>query len=531
MAKHYALVIGISKYNNLRSLDNVVRDAEAIAKKLKASGFEVERYPRRWIEAEQRYEIKTASVTQEQLLTTIETFLFETARNSEAIVYLASHGLRVKSASSRIAPKGYLAVSPSQGNGDGDLSFADLNELFAQARNEAHLSSLVVLFDCCHAGMAFEATVERQMLSSAFSAFQEQQNFGILAACRGYQEAYEKGEHGLFTSAVLKGLEATNADERGVVSFNRLADFVNINLQGTGQQSVDLAFAGSSIEIVKYSLTSSRENSLTLDYQDEFIRILPELNYGREDFVFTDFLNNDLSVGFFWINSEQEGGQRWLINRFWQRKVPFYTDAIKYPLFIKRRWKITTLWNKLSKELEVEESAEEIYHKLYDHWLTGKTVALALYGIEYLKPSDIEQFDQELWTPLVTKVKTKFSKLQTEEQQYFSQYPLILFLVNTGFQDNCNCCLQSIQQYNCQNPCSPVELSLTRFRNNTIRNWSNHYNDQINSFKKCTSIAEFNDQVIAFNNRQDTTLEEVLAEICKLCNHDWQEDFEGKFVI
>ena len=531
MTKRHSLVIGISDYTNLRELDNVVRDAEAIAKKLAASGFEVERYPCKWIEAEQRYEIKTTSVTKDKLLETIETFLFETAKNSEAIVYLAGHGLRVKSASPRIAPKGYLAVSNSQGDGNMDLLFADLNELFALARNEAHLSSLVVLFDCCHAGMAFEETVERQMLFSAFSAFQEQSKFGILAACRGHQEAYEQGEHGLFTSALLEGLEQTNADKRGVVSFNRLADFVKFKLQGTGQQSVDLAFEGSSIEIINYSLTSSPENSLTLDNQDEFIRILPELNYNREDSVFTDFLDEDLSVGFFWINSEQEGGQRWLINRFWQKKVPFYTDAIKHHLVIKKRWKITTLWEKISQQLQVEESPEKIYHKLYDHWNTGKTVALALYGIEYFKRSDIEQFYQEFWLPLVTKVQTKITELQAEEKQYFYQYPLILFLVNTGFQDNCNCCLESIQQYNCQQPCSPVELTLTRFRNNTIRNWSNHYVTQLNSLKKCTSMAELNQQVIDCNNRKDTSSEEVLAEICELCNHDWEEHFASKFVI
>ncbi|MGK7916253.1 MAG: caspase family protein, partial [Prochloraceae cyanobacterium] len=59
MTKRHALVIGISEYTTLRPLNNVLRDAEAIANKLVASGFEVERYPCRWIEAEQRYKIKT----------------------------------------------------------------------------------------------------------------------------------------------------------------------------------------------------------------------------------------------------------------------------------------------------------------------------------------------------------------------------------------------------------------------------------------------------------------------------------------
>ncbi|MDJ0575769.1 MAG: caspase family protein, partial [Xenococcaceae cyanobacterium MO_234.B1] len=378
MAKRYALVIGISEYNNLRSLDNVVRDAEAIANKLAASGFEVERYPSRWIEAEERYEITTTSVTKDKLLQKIGTFLFKTAENSEAIIYLAGHGLRVESP--YIDPKGYLAVSNSQGNGNGDLLFADLNNLFAKARNEAHLSSLVVLLDCCHAGMALEETVERKMFDSEFSAFREQSKFGILAACRGHQEAYEKGEHGLFTSAVLEGLEPSNArKDSGVISFDRLADFVQMKLQGKGQESVELSLHGASIEIVNYAQNLIPENGSKSGNKHELNEILLELNYNQEDSVFAHFLEEDLSVGFFLINSDREGGQRWLINRFWQKKVPISTDAIKKYVVIKKQLKNTTLWEKISVALEVEQCSEKveqcpekiyhkIYHKLYEHW-------------------------------------------------------------------------------------------------------------------------------------------------------------------
>ncbi len=520
MAKRYALVVAISKYEHLRPLENVIRDGKAIAQKLDDHGFGVTKYPPKWIEKEYREELKSSLVSTEDLLREIEEFLFDTAQNSEALIYLAGHGLRVKGCSQRIPPKAYFAVSDSRSDGRNAIPFTDLNTLFAQARSEAHLSSLVVLLDCCHAGMAFEGTVEREIFQSSFTAFQNQPSYGILASCRGHQESYELGEHGLFTSKVLEGLKPGNADENGVISFNRLADYVNLKLQNMGQESVDLAFKGSAIQLVSYS--KELISDITGTAQNSFIQALQELNYAGEDKLFTDFLEVEspsLPVGAFWIRAEEGGGQRWLINRLWQKKVPFYPQAIKYPFFINKRWTINTIWEKVGATLAVGTEPEEIVEELYNFWVKPNTVALALYGVERLTKADLEELFISFWRPLTQKAA----------QQSNSDLPLLLFLIDTGIKDNCDCCLEHLQEYDCDRPWLPVEFPLKPFRRKSLVNWANAHHQIIQPLlRNCSSMQEFNQQLESCNRREDLCPEDVLEKICQLCG---QEHFEITFNI
>jgi hypothetical protein len=77
----------------------------------------------------------------------------------------------------------------------------------------------------------------------------------------------------------------------------------------------------------------------------------------------------------------------------------------------------------------------------------------------------------------------------------------------------------------------PIKLTLGKIKDKTIKNWSNNHLNQLNSLQKCTSMTEFNKQLIDYNRRKETTTEEVLAKICELCNHDWEKDFKSNFVI
>ncbi|MGB3693825.1 MAG: caspase family protein [Spirulinaceae cyanobacterium] len=520
MAKRYALVVAISQYKHLRSLENVIRDGEAIVQKLEEHSFEVTKYPCKWIEDEYSYKLKSSSVKADDLFKEIKTFLLKTAQHSDALIYLAGHGLRLERFSSE---KGYFSDSNNDTDAENAIPFTDLNTLFAQARSEAHLSSLVVLLDCCHAGLASEGAVEREIFQSSFTAFQNQPSYGMLASCRGHQESYELGEHGLFTSKVLEGLEQGNADENGVISFNRLADYVNLKLQNMGQESVDLAFNGSAIQLVSYSENSISETTGVA--QNNFIQALQELNYTNEDRLFTDFLEVEspaLPVGAFWIRSEEGGGQRWLINRLWQKKVPCFPQAIKYPFFINKRWTIETIWEKVGATLGVGTQPGEIVEELYQFWVKPNTVALALYGVERLTKADLEELFVSFWRPLTQKAA----------QQTNSDLPLLLFLIDTGIKDNCDCCLEHLQEYDCLRPWLPVEFPLEPFKRKSLINWANNHHQIIQPLlRNCSSMQEFNQELEICNCREDLCLEEILGEICQLCGHDWKEHLERTFTI
>ncbi|MBD2101495.1 eIF2A-related protein [Leptolyngbya sp. FACHB-261] len=248
----YALVIGIAEYDSSRlpTLNKAVRDAEAVARLLEQHGdfYEVRRLPRRWLAAENRYEVAPKRVTGDELFKVLKEFL-EQAANQEALIYFAGHGFRIASRAGK--QRGFLATSDCTVDGRNAISLDDdLNELVRQA----NLSNLVVLLDCCHAGALLEADLElnRNLVEPSLSAFVEKRDYYLITACRAGQVAYEDAEHGVFTGAVLQGLSQDNAyPDTGQVSGNRLFEVVYQRLQGTGQEPFQMGI-GRLITIVTY---------------------------------------------------------------------------------------------------------------------------------------------------------------------------------------------------------------------------------------------------------------------------------------
>lgn len=79
------------------------------------------------------------------------------------------------------------------------IALDSLNEL----SRDSQLSSLVMLFDSCHSG----DSLERKLVEQTFTAFTEQQDYYLIAACRAFEQAYAKksDSHCIFTGALLKG--------------------------------------------------------------------------------------------------------------------------------------------------------------------------------------------------------------------------------------------------------------------------------------------------------------------------------------
>jgi energy-coupling factor transporter ATP-binding protein EcfA2 len=240
----YALVIGVAAYNNFRNLEKAVTDAEAIAQLLKRQGNfeEVKRLPAKWLKDESRWVVGAdKKLTGKELGNALRTFLLEQAAKNEAVIYFAGHGFPVSSCMG--VEQGYLATSDCYEDGRNAIPLRDFNTLMV----ESDLSSLVVMLDCCYAG----TLLERQLLEPTFTAFNTKRDYYLITACRGFQKAYEGLEHGVFTGAILKGLAAENADEKGQVSGDRLFDCIASELKGSGQEPIRMGW-GRSLTLVQY---------------------------------------------------------------------------------------------------------------------------------------------------------------------------------------------------------------------------------------------------------------------------------------
>ena len=55
--------------------------------------------------------------------------------------------------------------------------------------------------------------------------------------------------------------------------------------------------------------------------------------------------------------------------------------------------------------------------------------------------------------------------------------------------------------------------------------------DSLETRARGNPIQHFKREIKSYNAREDTTSEDVLKRICKLCGHDWEENFTSKFVL
>lgn len=253
--KRYALVIGISEYENryLPSLLKPAASAEAIAQLLEAHGNfqEVRRLPAEWLSAD-RAQVGRLPLTEAQLSAELKRLLQEQATGCEVLIFFSGHGFVVSD--NLGGSEAYLAASDTQIGFEQGRILWQQNGVRLRSLSEqfgtANFSSLVVLLDCCHSG----SLIESQMIQQALGV--SRRDYSLIAACRGFEKAYE-GEadqpHSLFTAALLAGLSPSQADSQGQVSSGRLFDYLYQALKGTGQEPIQLG-AGRSLTIVSYPI-------------------------------------------------------------------------------------------------------------------------------------------------------------------------------------------------------------------------------------------------------------------------------------
>jgi len=242
-----ALIVGVSSYQFLPSLNAPAHDAEAIAQQIEAYGdFRVARLPE--IVQAEKLRIGTQTLVTLTELETALVKLFKPNGNNipqTALFYFSGHGLQ-KDAGIR---EGYLATSDANPNANfHGLSLFWLRRLL----QESPVRQRIVLLDCCHSGEILNFLEADPGAKSGTDRL-------FMAASRDYEAAYESltGDYSVFTKALLAGLDPRRLTN-GTITNYALTDWVSTTLKGESQQPL---FENSGSEII---LTRCQESLTTI---------------------------------------------------------------------------------------------------------------------------------------------------------------------------------------------------------------------------------------------------------------------------
>jgi hypothetical protein len=537
MPQRHALVIGISQYRHGPPLPNVIRDGNEIAQVLKEPDLSnnqwiVTYYPEHYDERT-GYELSTSKeVFCQDLNQKIDEFLIQA--DGDALIYFGCHGLLIKSNSELSPAQGYIAASDSdisEGNPLNCISFRDLFGKFCIAIERYNLSNLVILMDCCHAGVMADGYFERECLEGDFVTPKNGGKIGILAACRPRERAYEKGGYGVFSKAVLDALMTPHPKTKKV-SFNMLVESVVEDLKNSGQTAVSKASPGFDFELL-HPRTELHRSGQKIDIfnnfpvnprsKNNFINILGRLNYSQQKRKFQVFLDDaNPRIGAFWLRGERDSAQKWLLSQLWVQNVPNSTKAIKKTLTMTTRQDTERILEKLARWLEVEATPEALIEGVLKNCKTGETVALVLYQVEYLDNGTLEELIDTFWNPLVNAAQKAYQDDSLDN-------PLLLFMVDLGKKGDRPCPLNHSSDYDPEHPEQFVELVTQRFQARDFR-WLTDNETELYPFLKNGSLEAIKKDMIDYNQKPNTKPEEVFTELCDHFGLDWYSDIARQFL-
>lgn len=210
-----ALVVGVSQYSKLRSLESFSNNANAIADILEPT-FKVKRLPES-VDSD-RVCVGKGSMPCDRLQTEIKD-LFTATDLDTVLFYFAGHGVRGK----QPYPKTYLATSESEVLDDGYRKAIEI-DLLKQFLRDCPAREQIVWLDCCYGGdlADFREICDRNDGKTRF----------IITASRSQDPAYQEiaGEMGVFTRTLVEALARTGATARRITCA-AIEDVVRESLQ------------------------------------------------------------------------------------------------------------------------------------------------------------------------------------------------------------------------------------------------------------------------------------------------------------
>ena len=193
--RRVALVLGNSQYEHAAALPNPVRDAQAMAERLQALGFEV---------------VSGFDLTKQQTQTTVAQFAKQVRGADVALFFYAGHGLQVSG-------KNYLLPIDAALEDETSLDFEAVSVDFVLRQMSRETSIRLVFLDACRDNPLAQVLAKTAGVKGASSGLAEIpiENGGagtlVAFAASPNQLTYDgSGDHSPFTKALLQHIGETN---------------------------------------------------------------------------------------------------------------------------------------------------------------------------------------------------------------------------------------------------------------------------------------------------------------------------------
>lgn len=222
--KKWALVAGVSSYQD-SPLKYPAKDAIAVNDRLGSPEYNF-----------LTLLLTDTEVTRLELLDAFDTINRE--QPDLFVFYFAGHGVQ-NDYGTFLATYDYHDVEPG-------LDIARLTQLLSSGELDRQV---VAILDCCHAGAARARTHRSAHDPESYSSAKFQravQNNArmlghgrvVLAACRDEEYAYESDtdEHGIYTAALIRGMDGAAADSHGEITPGNLHEYTTRIMVQSGQQ-------------------------------------------------------------------------------------------------------------------------------------------------------------------------------------------------------------------------------------------------------------------------------------------------------
>lgn len=218
--KRRALIVGIDHYQQQQgmNLKSAGIDARAMASMLKTHQDGTANFDcRLWVDQTEN----GSPVNREALRHAIQQLFFD--YRGDVLFYFSGHG--------SIGPTGGWLVTCDGHRNDWGIP---MDEVFKWAM-QSQANDILVIFDCCHAGDFANWTFQNRNTGDRGVAVLRE-DMTVMAASMPREVSIETPEHGVFTAAVLSGLEGGAADMMGWVTAPSIYAYVERRFWGWPQQ-------------------------------------------------------------------------------------------------------------------------------------------------------------------------------------------------------------------------------------------------------------------------------------------------------
>ena len=254
----YALIIGIDKYQNVRSLDYAVKDAEDIQSML------VDRFH---FKEDDIVLLKDEEATKASIIQEFSNITKQAGTNDRIIIFFAGHGETEDLPDG--GEMGYLL--PVDGNKtDLYVSAIEMNAIQTMSlRSEA--KHILYLIDACYGGIASVGArgLDAQVTTDYLEKITHYKSRQIITAGGRNEKVIEKAEwgHSAFTKNLLSGLgdSKADADSDGIITAQELGTYLRkqVTIDSENQQTpVKRRFGNDEGEFIFYK---QEENDDALD--------------------------------------------------------------------------------------------------------------------------------------------------------------------------------------------------------------------------------------------------------------------------